>query len=164
MRALIQRVTQASVTVDDEIVGAIDRGLLILLGVGDQDSEAEAAQLADKIVNLRIFSDDAGKFNLSLLDVRGAVLVVSQFTLFADTRKGRRPSFAHAAPPERAAPLVDYFCALLRDRGVVVATGRFGAAMQVALVNDGPVTIWLDTDDQSRPRRVNRQPSHGTIA
>lgn len=154
MRALIQRVTQASVTVDGELVGSIDRGLLILLGVSDQDGAAEAAHLADKIVNLRIFSDEAGKFNRSLLDVGGAALVVSQFTLFADTRKGRRPSFAHAAPPERAAPLVDHFCALLREYGIIVATGRFGAAMQVMLVNDGPVTIWLDTDDQSRPRRT----------
>lgn len=153
MRALIQRVTQASVTVEDEVVGAIDRGLLILLGVGASDGTAAAAQLADKIVNLRIFSDDAGKFNLSLLDVNGAALVVSQFTLFADTRKGRRPSFVHAAPPEHAAPLVDRFCDRLRSYHVPVTTGRFGAAMQVALVNDGPVTIWLDTDDHLRPRR-----------
>lgn len=147
MRALIQRVTEAGVRVDGEVVGAIDHGLLILLGVGQQDGAAEAQFLVNKIVNLRVFSDTDGKFNHSLLDVGGAALVVSQFTLFADTRKGRRPSFVHAAPPERAAPLVERFCTLLRDHGITVATGRFGASMQVHLINDGPVTIWLDTDD-----------------
>lgn len=145
MRALLQRVTQASVTVDGEIVGAMGRGLLILLGVGQDDTAAEVEPLADKIANLRIFSDAGGKFNLALGDVGGAALVVSQFTLFADTRKGRRPSFVQAAPPEQAAPLVEQFCAALRARGLEVATGRFGASMQVQLINDGPVTIWLDT-------------------
>lgn len=145
MRALIQRVTQASVTVEGEVVGAIEAGLVILLGVGQDDDESAAVLLADKIVRLRIFADADGKFNHSLLDAGGAALVVSQFTLFADTRKGRRPSFVQAAPPERAAPLVERFCAALRAHGVVVETGRFGAMMQVALVNDGPVTIWLDT-------------------
>ena len=145
MRALLQRVSEASVTVEGEIVGAIEGGLLILLGVGQDDTAAEIGPLADKIVNLRIFSDAAGKFNLSLGDVGGAALVVSQFTLFADTRKGRRPSFVQAAPPERAEPLVEQFCAALRERGVTVAAGRFGASMQVRLVNEGPVTIWLDT-------------------
>lgn len=145
MRALIQRVTEASVVVDGETISAIGNGLLILIGVGQGDTAAAAALLADKIVNLRIFSDAAGKFNLSLLDVGGAALVVSQFTLFADTRKGRRPSFVQAAPPEQAAPLVEQVCTFLRERGVIVATGRFGASMQVALVNHGPVTIWLDT-------------------
>lgn len=132
-------------TVEGEIVGAIEHGLLILLGVGQDDTAAEIGPLADKIVNLRIFSDADGKFNLALHDVAGAALVVSQFTLFADTRKGRRPSFVPAASPDRAEPLVEQFCAALRERGVEVATGRFGASMQVRLLNDGPVTIWLDT-------------------
>ena len=145
MRALIQRVTEASVTVEDEIVGAINAGLLILLGVGQHDHAAEATTLAEKIANLRIFADAAGKFNRSLVDVGGAALVVSQFTLFADTRKGRRPSFVQAAPPDQAAPLVEQFSAALRTHGLVVASGRFGANMQVRLINDGPVTIWLDT-------------------
>ena len=147
MRALIQRVSEASVVVDGETVGAIDAGLLILLGVSQHDSAAEAQSLADKIANLRIFADAAGKFNHSLLEVGGAALVVSQFTLLADTRKGRRPSFVRAARPEHAAPLMDHFCAVLRALGLVVATGRFGAMMDVKLVNHGPVTIWLDTDD-----------------
>ncbi|MBV9786760.1 MAG: D-tyrosyl-tRNA(Tyr) deacylase [Chloroflexi bacterium] len=153
MRALIQRVTEAKVTVEADVVGAIGAGYLILLGVGQEDTPTEATQLAEKIVNLRLFSDEAGKFNHSLLDVGGAVLVVSQFTLFADTRKGRRPSFVQAAAPDRAVPLIDHFCATLRSHGVVVETGRFGAMMQVQLVNDGPVTIWLDTVDAQRPRR-----------
>lgn len=147
MRALIQRVSEASVVVEGETVGAISAGLLILLGVGQGDSAGEAHTLAEKIANLRIFSDAAGKFNHSLLEVGGAALVVSQFTLLADTRKGRRPSFVEAARPEHAAPLVDHFCSVLRKLGVVVATGRFGAMMEVKLVNQGPVTIWLDTDD-----------------
>jgi D-tyrosyl-tRNA(Tyr) deacylase len=153
MRALIQRVTQAQVVVENEIVGAIAKGLVILLGVGEDDGEAEARQLADKIANLRIFSDDAGKFNRSLVDIGGEALVVSQFTLYADTRKGRRPSFVHAAHPDIAAPLVDRFCAMLRDLNIVVATGVFGAHMQVQLTNNGPVTIWLDTDDGQRSRQ-----------
>lgn len=152
MRALIQRVSEASVTVEGEVVGAIQRGLLILLGVGQNDTAAAVLPLADKIVNLRIFSDQAGKFNLALGDIDGAALVVSQFTLFADTRKGRRPSFVQAAPPEQAAPLVEQLCAALQERGIRVATGRFGASMQVRLINDGPVTIWLDTAEQ-RPGR-----------
>ncbi len=147
MRALIQRVSEARVVVEGETVGAIDAGLLILLGVSQDDTVAEANSLADKIANLRIFADAAGKFNHSLLEVGGAALVVSQFTLLADTRKGRRPSFVHAARPEHAAPLVDHFCVVLRELGLVVATGRFGAMMDVQLVNHGPVTIWLDTDD-----------------
>jgi D-tyrosyl-tRNA(Tyr) deacylase len=153
MRALIQRVSQAQVTVENEIVGAIGEGLMILLGVGDTDGEGEAQQLADKIANLRIFSDDAGKFNRSLLDVGGAALVVSQFTLYGDTRKGRRPSFVHAAHPPIAAPLVNLFCDALRSMQITVATGVFGAHMDVQLINNGPVTIWLDTDDWQRPRR-----------
>ena len=153
MRALIQRVTEASVSVNGEVVGEIKQGLLILLGVGDDDADTEAHQLAEKIANLRIFSDEEGKFNRSLLDVNGAALVVSQFTLYADTRKGRRPSFAHAAPPEQAAPLVEVFCEALRNMGSEVATGVFGAMMKVHLINDGPVTLWLDTVDAQRPRR-----------
>lgn len=144
MRALLQRVTSASVTVEGEVVGEIERGLLVLLGIGAEDGPADVAAMAGKIANLRIFPDDQGRFNRSLLDTGGAALVVSQFTLYADTRKGRRPSFVHAAPPELAAPLVEQLADALRSLGATVALGRFGAKMQVALVNDGPVTIWLD--------------------
>ncbi|MEN9937133.1 MAG: hypothetical protein RLZZ387_3712 [Chloroflexota bacterium] len=152
MRAVIQRVTEASVTVEGEVVGAIGCGLLVLLGVGGGDTLAEAKLLTDKIANMRIFADDEGRFNRSLLDVRGEALVVSQFTLYADTRRGRRPSFTAAGAPEVAAPLVEAFADALRSLGVAVATGRFGANMQVALVNDGPVTIVLDSDNFREPR------------
>ena len=145
MRAALQRVSTASVTIDNRIVGAIDRGFLILLGVTHDDGEAQAAWLARKIAGLRLFEDDAGKFNRSLHDVGGAVLVVSQFTLYGDARKGRRPSFTDAARPEQAEPLCNRFVELLRAEGVTVETGIFGAMMAVALVNDGPVTLWLDT-------------------
>src|SRR5215210_775435 len=145
MKAVIQRVTEASVTVNNQVVGQIGGGLLVLLGIGVGDQLAEATLLAEKIANMRIFADDDGRFNRSALDVGGAALVVSQFTLYADTRRGRRPSFAMAAPPEVAAPLVDIFVAALRERGMTVATGVFGAHMQVALLNDGPVTIVLDS-------------------
>ncbi|MEF3274666.1 MAG: D-tyrosyl-tRNA(Tyr) deacylase [Chloroflexus sp.] len=155
MRAVLQRVTQASVTVDGVVVGAIGRGLLILLGIAQTDTNDDVELLADKIANLRIFSDEEGKFNLSLLDVGGAALVVSQFTLYADTRKGRRPSFTAAAPPAIAAPLVDAFAAALRTRTIPVATGVFGAMMQVALVNDGPVTIVIDSAELRQPRRAS---------
>jgi D-tyrosyl-tRNA(Tyr) deacylase len=148
MRALIQRVTQASVVVEGETVGAIGDGLLILLGVGHGDGQREIQFLAEKIVNMRIFTDADGKFNHSLRDTGGSVLVVSQFTLYADTRKGRRPSFVDAALPEQAEPLVEQFCAVLRGLGITVAAGRFGAMMDVALTNHGPVTIWLDTADK----------------
>ncbi len=151
MRAVIQRVTEASVTVDNQIVGQIGSGLLVLLGIGAGDQLAEAALLAEKIANMRIFADDDGRFNRSALDVGGAALVVSQFTLYADTRRGRRPSFAAAAPPELAAPLVDAFVAALRQRGMTVAAGIFGAHMQVALLNDGPVTIVLDSATSFTP-------------
>jgi D-tyrosyl-tRNA(Tyr) deacylase len=147
MRALLQRVTQASVTVDEQIVGQIGQGLLILLGVGQGDSEAHIKTLVDKIVHLRIFADDEGKMNRSLLDIGGEALVVSQFTLYADTRRGRRPGFTNAAPPANAEPLVERFKVALTSHGVVVAGGIFGAHMQVALINDGPVTIWLDSDE-----------------
>ena len=145
MRAVLQRVRSASVTVEGEVVGAIGPGLLVLLGVGQGDGEAEAELLARKAAELRIFADSASKFNLSLLDTGGAALVVSQFTLYADTRRGRRPGFTEAAPPELAAPLVERFTAVLNGLGVPTATGSFGAHMHVELVNDGPVTILLDT-------------------
>lgn len=134
------------------MIGAIGRGLLILLGVGIGDGEAEARLLAEKSANLRIFPDEEGRFNRSLLDIGGEALVVSQFTLYADTRRGRRPSFSAAAPPEIAAPLVETFANELRRLGIAVSTGQFGAMMQVALVNDGPVTILLDSAIFREPR------------
>src|SRR5581483_1550007 len=143
MRAVCQRVSQARVTVADEVVGEIGPGWMVLLGVGPNDDEAAAARIADKIVGLRVFEDEDGKMNRSVLDVGGSVLVVSQFTLYADTSRGRRPGFTGAAPPALAEPLVARFVALLRERGFRVETGRFGADMAVALVNDGPVTIVL---------------------
>jgi D-tyrosyl-tRNA(Tyr) deacylase len=152
---VVQRVLSASVTVDGAVTGAIGPGLVVLLGAGHDDTEALADTLARKIAELRIFSDAEGRFNLSLLDTGGAALVVSQFTLFADTRKGRRPSFTGAARPEVAAPLVERFAAALDGLGVRVATGRFAAHMQVVLVNDGPVTIVLDTDTWSEPRSAH---------
>ena len=145
MRLLLQRVTRASVTVDDAIVGEIGPGLVILVGVGHGDDEATVSAMAGKAVDLRIFRDDEGKTNRSLIDVGGAVLAVSQFTLFADTRKGRRPSFLDAAPPELGNALYEKFCAAVEERGVKVARGIFGAEMEVDLVNDGPMTIWLDS-------------------
>lgn len=149
MRALIQRVNEASVTVDGEVVGEIERGFLVLLGVTQTDGPREAAWLAAKIAGLRVFDDAAGKMNLGLTDVGGAVLVVSQFTLYGDAHKGRRPDFLAAARPEQAEPLVNDFVAQLRGAGLHVETGRFRAMMQVALVNDGPVTLWLDTANLS---------------
>ncbi|HVS37668.1 MAG TPA: D-aminoacyl-tRNA deacylase [Gemmataceae bacterium] len=145
MRAVIQRVRSARVVVGDEVVGAVGRGLLVLLGVAPTDTAVEAQWLADKIVGLRIFADDDGKMNRSVADVGGGVLVVSQFTLYGDCRKGRRPSFVGAAPPEIAEPLYDVFLNAVRALGVPVAAGRFGAMMQVELVNDGPVTLILDS-------------------
>lgn len=153
MRAILQRVSTASVTVDTQVVGAIGPGLLVLLGVTTGDSESDARLLAEKTVQMRIFADDEGRFNRSLLDSQGAVLVVSQFTLYADLRRGRRPSFAAAAPPDIAAPLVEHYVVALRASGVTVATGVFGAMMQVALINDGPVTLILDSDTFKQPRR-----------
>lgn len=146
MRALLQRVSRASVTVNEQVVGKIGLGLLVLLGVGKDDSEAQVKTMADKIVYLRIFGDDEGKMNRSLLDVGGEVLVVSQFTLYADMRRGRRPSFIDAAPPSIAEPLVERFKAAIADYGLRVAGGIFGAYMEVELVNSGPVTIWLDSE------------------
>lgn len=144
MRALLQRVSKAKVTVDGEIVGAIQRGLVVLLGVTHDDTEAEAKWLANKIAGLRLFEDQAGKMNLSLFDVDGSVLVVSQFTLFGDARKGRRPSFTSAARPDQAEPLVLYFAEQIRQRGLPVEMGVFGALMQVEIHNDGPVTLMLE--------------------
>lgn len=145
MRALIQRAKGASVTIDGQVHGSISHGLVILLGVCEDDTEADADYLADKCVGLRIFTDDNDKMNLSCADVGGGLLVVSQFTLYGDCRRGKRPSFVRAARPETAVPLYERFLARCRASGLPVATGVFGADMQVALVNDGPVTIWLDT-------------------
>jgi len=144
MRAVCQRVSRAQVTVDDSITGQINLGLVVLLGVARGDTEAEASRLAQRVAHLRIFEDAAGKFAHSLLDVAGAALVVSQFTLIADTAKGNRPSFTDAARPEDAERLYEAFCSALRNLGVKVQTGSFGARMRVELVNDGPVTIVLD--------------------
>ena len=144
MRALLQRVSSASVTVDGRITGQINQGYVILLGVTHSDTAAEADWLANKIAGLRLFEDADDKMNLSLFDVGGSVLVVSQFTLYGDARKGRRPSFTDAARPEQAEPLVDTFCDKLRQRGLTVATGVFGAMMQVEIHNDGPVTLLLE--------------------
>ena len=144
MRALLQRVSKATVTVDGQTISSIEKGLLILLGVGHGDGVEEANYLAEKTANLRVFEDDQGKTNLSILDVKGEAIVVSQFTLYADTRKGRRPSFIDAALPEVAEPLVRRFVELLRGHGVPTQSGRFGAHMEVEIHNDGPVTIWLE--------------------
>jgi len=145
VRAVIQRVRSASVTIDEEVVGRIGRGLVILLGVGVNDTEREAAWLADKTANLRIFEDDAGKMNLSLLDIGGQALVVSQFTLYGDARKGRRPGFTDAAPPEKADELYRRYVENLEKLEIEVQTGRFRAKMLVSIENDGPVTLILDT-------------------
>ena len=144
MRTLIQRVSRAAVTVDGRRVAEIGPGVVILVGVGPGDGEQQARYLAEKIANLRIFEDEAGKINRSLLEMGGAALVVSQFTLYADTHKGRRPSFTDAAPPEIAGPLVERFAALLEEQGVPTRTGEFGAHMLVEIANDGPVTIWME--------------------
>lgn len=144
MRALIQRVSSGKVSVGGQTIAQIGQGLVILLGIGHGDGEEQAVYLAEKIANLRIFEDDQGKTNLSVLDIGGEAIVVSQFTLYADTRKGRRPSFINAADPDVAAPLVERFAELLRGQGVPTQTGQFGAHMLVEIDNDGPVTIWLE--------------------
>lgn len=146
MRAVVQRVSKASVTVNEEIVGQIGQGFLVLLGIATADERKEADWMAHKIAGLRLFEDNEGKMNLSLADVNGAVLAVSQFTLYGDARKGRRPSFIGAARPEHAQPLYDYFCQQLAAEGVLVERGIFQAEMKVSLVNDGPVTLWLETE------------------
>ena len=153
MRALIQRVASATVLVEDLEVGRIGPGLVIFLGVGREDEESDAQYLVDKIVNLRIFADEENRFNRSALDVGAEFLLVSQFTLYAGTRKGRRPDFAQAAPPEDARRLYEHAIDLFRQSGLKVATGRFQEYMQVRLENDGPVTILLDSADRQRPRR-----------
>jgi D-tyrosyl-tRNA(Tyr) deacylase len=145
MRACIQRVSEAHVTVDGAETGRIGRGLVVLLGVGHDDGAGEVAWLAEKIVGLRVFEDDAGKMNRSLAEVGGGMLVISQFTLYGDCRRGRRPSFTDAAPPELAERLYEAFVEVVKRAGVQVATGRFREHMLVSLVNDGPVTLWIDT-------------------
>ena len=147
MRAVVQRVSRAQVDIGGQTVGAIGRGLVVLLGVGHDDTEAEAERLWSKIARLRIFEDADGKTNLALADVDGEVLVVSQFTLYADCRRGRRPSFTDAGDPALARELYEYFCELVRRDTGRVETGTFAADMQVGLVNDGPFTLWLDTDE-----------------
>jgi D-aminoacyl-tRNA deacylase len=146
MRAVLQRVSRAQVTIESRVNGSIASGLMILLGVGQADTAAVASSMAEKCANLRIFEDEQGKMNKSLLDVKGAALVVSQFTLFGDARGGRRPSFISAARPDQAVPLYDEFCGALRKLGVDVQTGVFQTTMSVELVNEGPVTILLDSD------------------
>jgi D-tyrosyl-tRNA(Tyr) deacylase len=148
VRALVQRVARAEVRVEGQVVGAIGRGILVLLGVAPEDDAATARGLARRVVELRIHADAEGRTNLALADVGGAALVVSQFTLYADTRRGRRPGFTGAAQPAHAAAIYDGFCAGLEELGVPTARGRFGASMEVELVNDGPFTLWLDTADR----------------
>ena len=148
MKALLQRVVSASVSINNQVVGKIGAGLVVLVGVACDDTEKDAAYLADKIVNLRIFADEASKFNRSALETRGEILIVSQFTLLADTRKGRRPSFETAAPPDRAEALVNLFVERVRETGLKVETGQFQQHMLVEIYNDGPVTIELDSRDK----------------
>ena len=145
MRAVVQRVSRAQVAVQGEVTGRINRGIVVLLAVGNADGESDADYLADKIVGLRIFEDESGKMNLAVSDIRGEVLVVSQFTLYGDVRRGKRPSFDAAASPQRARSLYEYFVERIRATGLVCQTGRFQETMQVELVNDGPVTIILDS-------------------
>ena len=153
MRAVVQRVSNASVTIGAEQVGTIGRGLVVLLGISRTDTEDEAQHVVGKVVNLRIFDDDAGKFDRSALDIGAELLIVSQFTLYGDTRKGRRPSFMEAAPPDQAEKLFDQTVELFRQTGLGVETGRFQAHMMVSINNDGPVTVMLDSADRERPRR-----------
>ena len=144
MKIVVQRVSEAEVTVENQSIGRIGRGLVLLVGVGHNDTEDQVRYLAEKCLHLRIFEDDAGKMNRSLLEVGGEILAISQFTLYGDTRKGRRPGFSDAAPPEKAEPLYEHFVDFLREGGVKVQTGRFGAHMSVRIFNDGPVTLILE--------------------
>ena len=153
MRALIQRVSHASVTVDGETVGSINAGLVVLVGIHEDDDDEDAAYIVSKTVNLRIFSDAAGRFDHSALDTSADLLVISQFTLYGDTRRGRRPSFSHAMHPEAATALFDRTLSLFKQTGLRVQTGRFQAHMLVSIHNDGPVTIMIDSADRHRPRR-----------
>ena len=153
MRALVQRVSEASVSVADEVVGRIGTGLVILLGVSKHDSDEDASYIVGKAVNLRIFADDQERFNRSALDIGAELLIVSQFTLYGDTRKGRRPSFTEAAPPEQAEAAFNRVVEMFRESGLMVQTGIFQAHMMVSIQNDGPVTIMLDSADRGRPRR-----------
>ena len=156
MKALVQRVTKASVSIAGETTGKISAGLVVLLGVAKEDDEADARYLVEKIANLRIFADDKDRFNRSALDIGAEILVVSQFTLYADTRKGRRPDFNQAAGPEDARRLYDHTVKLFQDTGLTVATGTFQEHMLVSLENDGPVTLMLDSADRQRPRRPSK--------
>jgi D-aminoacyl-tRNA deacylase len=156
MRVVLQRVSRASVRVEGETVASVGRGLLLVVGVADGDDAAESRRLAEKCAAMRIFADEEGRFNLSLTDIGGEALVVSQFTLLADVRKGRRPSFVAAAQPEVAEPLVDAFAEALRGQGVPTQTGRFGAMMEVELVNEGPVTVIVESEALDRPRKAPR--------
>ncbi len=153
MKVLVQRVSEAAVSINDKIVGTIGSGFVVLVGVSKTDTEADVDHIVNKVINLRIFSDDDGKFNRSAIDVGAELLLVSQFTLHADTRKGRRPSFIDAAPPELAEPTFDQAVEKFRETGLKVETGRFQAYMMVSLTNDGPVTIMIDSADKERPRR-----------
>ena len=160
MRALIQRVTQASVTVDGEVLGHIGPGLVVFVGISQTDDQPQIDYIVSKTVNLRVFADKDGRFNLSALDVVADLLVISQFTLYADTRRGRRPSFTKAAGPQEASRIFESVLQAFRGTGLNIQTGRFQAHMDVAIHNDGPVTVMLDSDDQARPRRDSRiQPS-----
>ncbi len=153
MKAVVQRVTRARVSVDDTVRGSIEAGFLVLLGIGEGDDDALARSMAAKVIGLRVFEDDDGRMNRSLLDVSGAVLCISQFTLYGDVRRGNRPSFTAAAPPEQALPLYEAFCEAIEAAGIRCERGIFGAHMAVELLNDGPVTLVLDSDDLARPRR-----------
>ncbi len=148
MRVVIQRVTQAAVSINEEISGKINNGLLILVGIGQDDHTEDIQWLTQKITNLRIFSDDDGKMNLSILDIKGEILLVSQFTLYASTKKGNRPSFIQSAPPTIAIPLYEQFIQSLKETGIAIQTGQFGADMKVSLTNDGPVTIIIDSKNK----------------
>jgi D-tyrosyl-tRNA(Tyr) deacylase len=154
MRAVLQRVSEAEVSVDGRVIGSIGRGFVVLLGIAKDDTEKDAAYIADKTLGLRVFADEAGKMNLALKQVGGELLVVSQFTLLADTESGRRPSFIRAAPPEDAKRLYEHFLSLVRNGGVKVETGEFGAMMAVSLINDGPVTIVLDSRKPNPSHRL----------
>ncbi len=153
MRALVQRVSKASVTVDGEVTGSIDAGMVVLIGIHEDDDDEDAAYIVSKTANLRVFSDDTGKFDLSALDTSADLLVISQFTLYGDTRRGRRPSFSRAMPPEPATALFNRTLRLFEQTGLKVQTGRFQSHMLVSIHNDGPVTIMIDSADRQRPRR-----------